>query len=187
MKDSLIDSSRLDFASFFQRLMAGISDWLILNLLSLLSLYFLASATSRTQLFTYLILLITLVIIPASVFNIFYYVWFISQQGSTPGKSIWGVKIVADDSGENLSFTAAFMREAIMKRVSAFFFGLGFWWFWKSSDRQTWHDLLIGSYALNMRTPTITSWILFTILVAINGILVAMLLAKIPVLIGLFF
>ena len=71
MKDSLIDSSRLDFASFFQRLMAGISDWLILNLLSLLSLYFLASATSRTQLFTYLILLMTLVIIPASVFNIF--------------------------------------------------------------------------------------------------------------------
>lgn len=186
MQDTSSTSSSLQFASFFERLMALISDWLILNLISLFSFNYLLSATGRVDLFTRLILLVTLVLIPASIFNLIYHVWFLSQQGATPGKKIWGVKIVTDNSGENLSVSAAFMREVIMKRVSAFFFGLGFWWFWKSSTRQTWHDLLIGSHALKTEIQPASSFFMFSVIVVANIYFVDLIVDKIPNIVGLF-
>jgi uncharacterized RDD family membrane protein YckC len=77
----------------------------------------------------------------------FYYGWFYSTKGQTPGKMLMKIKVVK----ENLSYldwNEAFIRDGLMKLVSGAILSLGYFWFFANPKRQTWHDSVVHSYVV---------------------------------------
>ncbi|KUK79353.1 MAG: hypothetical protein XD95_0456 [Microgenomates bacterium 39_7] len=185
LESSVNQSSTQSFASFFQRLMACITDSLILGLISMGSLAYLFSVNTQVDFVYRLILLFTLVLIPSIFFGLIYRAWFLSQSGATPGKQIWGVSVV-DDQGQYLSFGMAFFREAVLKQVSRFSLGLGFLWMIKQTDKQTWHDMLAGTYVKSVNQPFLISLLWFLVILTVQVGLVFYIFSKVPNLVQLF-
>ena len=184
--DQIISNSlpKQNYASFVQRMMAYITDSLILGLLTTGSLAYLLSINNQVDLIYRSIILITLVFIPAVVFGIIYHAWFLSQSGATLGKQIWGVEIV-DSNHQHLSFGMAFFREVILKQVSYLSLGLGFLWMIKQSDKQTWHDMLIGTYAKSTNKPLLISILWFLSVLVVQVGLLYYSISQLPVFIQL--
>ncbi len=87
------------------------------------------------------------------LFNIilvfYYYGWFYSNKGATPGKLVLGLKVVDFETGAYLSYGRAFLRETIGKFVTSFsmvliigLFVLG------RADKRMLHDFLAKSQVI---------------------------------------
>jgi uncharacterized RDD family membrane protein YckC len=72
----------------------------------------------------------------------FYFGYFYSTKGASPGKSFMGLKVVRDDNGGFLSYGQAFGRETVGKFISLIPLGIGFFWALSRPDRKTFHDLI---------------------------------------------
>jgi uncharacterized RDD family membrane protein YckC len=151
-------------AGFGRRLAAVITDQLILGLIYLGSLLYIVQANDLENLIERGVIGIILLFMPAAIFTIFYYCWFIAQFGATLGKQIWGIK-VTDQNDRSLSLPMAFFREFIAKQVNRFSFGLGFLWIIKDQKNQAWHDMLSGTYVLVNKSKSLL--ISFALLAAI--------------------
>ncbi len=163
-----------NYATFWQRLMANFSDELIISIPRLMGIYYLFQAKDLSDFFYRAIVAFFLIFIPSLLFEIFYHTWFLSNSGATPGKQIWGLKIV-DESGEYLSAWMAFFREMVAKKVSFGFFCLGFLWMIKEKDRLTWHDMFAGSYAIK----TNHSWNSLLVTIVLIAAIILIILATI--------
>jgi len=73
----------------------------------------------------------------------FYYIFFWTLMGQTPGKMLLGVKIVSLD-GSRLTFWQA-LRRCIGYYLSALALYAGYWWVLIDNRRQGWHDKLAGT------------------------------------------
>jgi uncharacterized RDD family membrane protein YckC len=76
-----------------------------------------------------------------------YIVWAIRlfAQGTTPGKSMLGMRVVKED-GQPAGLGTMLVREWIGKWISGIVFSLGFLWILLDPDRQGWHDKLVSTY-----------------------------------------
>ena len=78
-----------------------------------------------------------------------YCVYFWTNDGATPGKSIMGIRVIAAD-GSTVSMGAAILRY-LGYFLSAIPLGLGYLWVIFDGDNQAWHDKLAGTYVVRTR------------------------------------
>jgi len=77
--------------------------------------------------------------LPAFV-SILYYVLMTANYGATLGKMALKIKVVSEETGENLTYGGAILREFVGKFVSSLVLGLGYFWMLWDDKKQTWHD-----------------------------------------------
>lgn len=78
-----------------------------------------------------------------------YVVWafFLFSEGTTPGKTILGLRVVKED-GANAGFLTMLIRETVGRLISSLVIFLGFLWILIDKDNQTWHDKLMRTYVV---------------------------------------
>ena len=82
----------------------------------------------------------------------FYLAFFNKKKGATPGKLIFGLRVVDSQSGTYLGFGQTFVREIIGKiftGLAMIIFGLGFWIPLFRSDKKGLHDLIAGTQVID--------------------------------------
>lgn len=78
----------------------------------------------------------------------FYYGWFYHNKGATLGKMVLGLRVVNDETGTNLTYKQAFLRETIGKLISGLPLTLGFIWAAFRPDKKAFHDLIFKTQVL---------------------------------------
>lgn len=82
----------------------------------------------------------------------FYYGWFYSERGATPGKMALELEVVADTSGRRIGYWRAFLRETLGKFISGLPLLLGFIIAGLRSDRRALHDLIFETRVVKHST-----------------------------------
>ena len=83
------------------------------------------------------------------VLNIFYFTYFFGTTGQTPGKKIFGLKVI-QKSGEPMTLGLGFLRW-VGYLISGMVFYLGFIWIGFDSKKQGWHDKIAGTLVVRTR------------------------------------
>ena len=78
----------------------------------------------------------------------FYYGHFYSQKGASPGKLILNLRVVNSETGKNLSYNEAFLREAIGKLISLLPLFIGYIVAGFREDKKTFHDMIFNTQVL---------------------------------------
>jgi uncharacterized RDD family membrane protein YckC len=81
--------------------------------------------------------------------SMFYFTYFHGAAGQTPGKMIFGLRVV-QPTGEQMTFGLAFLRW-VGYIISAFVFYLGFVWIAFDKRKQGWHDKIAGTVVIRVR------------------------------------
>lgn len=79
------------------------------------------------------------------MFTIGYFGYFYSAKGATPGKMIFGLRVIDRRTGAHLSFGRAALRETVGKGVSMLTFLIGYLMAAFRSDKRALHDLMVDS------------------------------------------
>lgn len=79
-----------------------------------------------------------------SLFSLAYSVLFTGLVGQTPGKMAVGIRVVLAD-GRVPGIGRAFLREVVGKFLSGLVLCVGYLWMLWDSERQCWHDKLVGT------------------------------------------
>lgn len=113
-------------------------------------------------------------IIIGVILTFLYYVLFwVYQEGATPGKKIVGIKIVGENNSP-ISFPRAMIRFIsffIVSIISVFTFGLGFFWVVWDKKKQAWHDKLSKTLVVKTdKQPHIVIGI-FLMIISLSSIL----------------
>ncbi|EQC50661.1 RDD family protein [Bacteriovorax sp. DB6_IX] len=77
--------------------------------------------------------------------------YFLSKKGATPGKMLLGLKVINTETGKNMTFWKAAMRETLGKTLSTIFFAIGYLMAAFRDDKKTMHDLLCSSQVLKVK------------------------------------
>lgn len=80
--------------------------------------------------------------------SVAYYVYFYTKQGQSIGKKLLKLKVVNASDLSYLSAGKVVLRDVVGKWVSQIVFCLGFFWYFMSEKRQTWHDSIASSYVV---------------------------------------
>jgi uncharacterized RDD family membrane protein YckC len=148
------------YGGFWRRAMAFSIDKIILFFTSLFILFIGVLALSMgfltqyrdilperleqmTITFVFIYLLMTVFI------SMFYFTYFHGAAGKTPGKMIFGLKVV-QSTGEQMTFGLAFLRW-VGYIISAVVFYLGFAWILFDAKKQGWHDKIAGTVVIRVR------------------------------------
>jgi len=85
-------------------------------------------------------------VVSSLVMTGFYYGWFYSRKGATPGKMLLGLRVMDSDTGYYLSFWKAVGRELLIKNL-VFIFTLGIGWLIVAfrSDKRALHDMAMNT------------------------------------------
>ena len=75
----------------------------------------------------------------------FYKCFLLSKFGATPGKMLLSIKVVDENTNENISLFKAFCREVPAKILSGFFFCIGYLMAAFREDDKALHDLLCST------------------------------------------
>lgn len=84
-----------------------------------------------------------------------YHIAFWTWQGTTLGGIIVGLRVVRTD-GEPLRFVDAFVR-GLASVFSCAVLGIGCFWMLRDPERQTWHDIIAGTYVLRVPREVLLS------------------------------
>jgi len=84
------------------------------------------------------------------VIGIGYAVYFWTTSGSTPGKSLMGLKVVSAETGEVVDPGTAVLRY-VGYIVSSLPLALGFLWVLWDENRQGWHDKIAKTVVVHTR------------------------------------
>ena len=71
-----------------------------------------------------------------------YMVYFDVNRGATIGKQVMKIRVQKMDSGENLTWMDAILRETVGRILSSLVLSLGYFWMLWDPKKQTWHDKL---------------------------------------------
>ena len=82
---------------------------------------------------------------------VFYFAWFWTHGGQTPGMKIWHIRVVGDD-GEAIGWRTALVRSVAAALSWAPLAG-GFLWAIFDNRRLAWHDRLSASHLIRIRRP----------------------------------
>jgi uncharacterized RDD family membrane protein YckC len=83
------------------------------------------------------------------VITFFYYGWFYSEKGATPGKMLFGlqVRLVANEA--HPSYAIAYLRESVGKYISSLILLIGYLVALFRDDHRALHDLAFGTQVVN--------------------------------------
>jgi uncharacterized RDD family membrane protein YckC len=76
------------------------------------------------------------------IITYYYFGYFYSTRGASPGKSLLNLKVVDSRSGKYLDYWTSFKREVFGKFLSAIILGIGYLMVAFRQDKMAWHDLL---------------------------------------------
>jgi len=79
----------------------------------------------------------------------FYFGYFYSKKGASPGKMVLNLKIVDTNAGRNPGYWKAFFRETIGKALSALSLGIGFLMVVFRKDGKALHDIVFSTQVLH--------------------------------------
>lgn len=89
-------------------------------------------------------------IVPVAA-NVFAYGWFYKHRGGTPGKLLFGLRVVNVEDGTNIGYGQTAVRETIGKAISAIVLGIGFIMAGLRADKRGLHDLLASTQVIKVR------------------------------------
>jgi uncharacterized RDD family membrane protein YckC len=86
------------------------------------------------------------------VISLGYYTYFHGKTGQTPGDAVMSIRVVdlRDGTGAPIGYGRALGR-ALMSIVSGVVLLLGYLWMIWDSEKQTWHDKVVGSVVVPAR------------------------------------
>ncbi len=96
---------------------------------------------------------------------VLYHTLFLSVWSSTPGKKLYGLKVLHAETDGDLGFGRALGRSAAYL-ISSLLFGLGFWWVAFDKKRQAWHDSIAQTRVVVEQRKDLSLAIVLTIIVA---------------------
>ena len=142
-----LDMGEMVPGGYWRRLGAGIIDGVLMALITVpaqVMLVFLSAvsiqAGGSSPIGTLLYYGVSLIA------SYFYYGWFYSNKGATPGKLVLDLKVVDSEAGTYLSYPRAFLRETFGKFITSLslIFLIGFLIFLRS-DKRMLHDLIFNT------------------------------------------
>lgn len=74
-----------------------------------------------------------------------YYIFMDVKYGATLGKMAMKIRVQKEETGANLTWVQAFLREVIGKFISGVVLFIGYLWMLWDPKKQTWHDKIAGS------------------------------------------
>jgi len=78
----------------------------------------------------------------------FYFVRMYMKHGATIGKKALNLKVVRTEDLSYMGFWRVLLREIIGRWLSSLVFYLGYFWYFLSEKRQTWHDVIADTYVV---------------------------------------
>lgn len=81
---------------------------------------------------------------------IIYKVVFLALFSTTPGKALYGLKVLRKDTQENVTWDMSVVRP-FLQILSALVFGIGYWNMNKNKCQQAWHDKQVNSVVVGKR------------------------------------
>ena len=84
-------------------------------------------------------------LIISAFISFFYFGWFYSNKGGSPGKLIFGLKVVDNETREYIGYWRAFLREYFCKIISTIILFIGFIMAGLRSDKRALHDMITGT------------------------------------------
>lgn len=143
-------------AGFWRRFAASFIDNIIVTVIQLpikIPLMVLVGATSSAEGGAGAAILSTLVnVLLYFVVLFFYFGWFYSTKGATPGKMVMGLRVLRDDTGTHLSYWRTFGREFVGKAILGLFtLGVGYLLAAFREDKKALHDLAFGTRVVRIR------------------------------------
>jgi uncharacterized RDD family membrane protein YckC len=144
-------------AGFWRRFLASFIDGIIVTVIQMpikIPLTFIqmtAFGDSGTGLGGYLgSTFVSLIVSFATIF--FYYGWFYSTKGATPGKMVMDLRVLREDTGTHLSYWRSFGREFVGKAILGMAtLGVGYLMAAFREDKKALHDLAFGSRVVRIR------------------------------------
>lgn len=119
-------------AGFVSRLKAFVVDYLAIILMSAVLGNFLDTLGMILSFF-----------IPVLYFGFFY-----QKYSSSPGKKLFGMKVVRSEDGEKPTYLDALVRDGIGKSLSSIILGVGYFMVLFRDDKRALHDLLSNTDVL---------------------------------------
>lgn len=137
------------YGSYFQRLLARLSDTLLLTLPWAIGFNMLVARSADVQSITGNLLGFLVFVFSPTIFVAFVYsALMIHYFGTTIGKFVVGLKVL-DAQGKNLFLKRAFFRQTFGYMLSNFIFGLGYLAIIRNKSKQGWHDEVVGSFVVS--------------------------------------
>lgn len=165
-----MDNTNYNYAGFWLRWFAQGLDSIIWSLNFFVALYFLSafgSSTVETFVPSFLWFLLY-AILCAGLLKFFIHPYLISKLGAGLGKLVCGLRIVRLD-GSLLTYKNALFREFIAKIASNALLGLGYYWIFKTPQKQAWHDSLAGTYVVKKHHGFFAGLMVLILIIAINA------------------
>lgn len=181
-----VTSVKMEYVSFFRRLLSYLVDGAITFLItSTLAFFYTGSnpfaaltADSMTQLGQFNQAQRSLNLLSILFSACFYIVMWVNFNGQTPGKKMMGIRIVKSN-GSGLSYSDAIVRY-IGYYISAIFLGIGFIWAAFDKKHQTWHDKISDTVVVktNQKPVTVLALIIALIFIMFYGSLMGLSVKK---------
>jgi len=128
-------------AGFWARLGALALDALILAVIDTVAVLLVALISSAAALVVYLL---------AGLLAIPYFVFFEGgPNGQTIGKRALGIRVVRVDTGDDLGYGRAFLRQ-LARILSSLPLYLGYLWMLWDGEAQTWHDKIVSTQVVEL-------------------------------------
>jgi uncharacterized RDD family membrane protein YckC len=118
-------------AGFGTRFVAALIDGIILAIASLVLSVVIGSTGGRGL---------------GTLLTIAYFAWFEGTTGQTIGKRMMNIKVVKV-TGDDMTIGDGVVR-SVVRVISGFVCGLGFFWALWDPERQTWHDKAASTYVV---------------------------------------
>lgn len=158
----------MEYAGFWVRLFAQILDTLFWLLNFFVPLYILSefgvwSLKVFVPSFLWFVLYMFFI---GPLIKFFVHPWLVSEFGAGVGKILCGLEIV-NYKNERLKLKDALFREYIAKSASNAFFGLGYFWIFRSPQRQGWHDGFSGTFVVKKRSGLLTGFLFLGVMLVL--------------------
>jgi uncharacterized RDD family membrane protein YckC len=89
-----------------------------------------------------------------NIVTFWYFGWFYSVKGASPGKLIMELEVIDSQSEAHLNFARAYFRETIGKFISGVPLGIGFLMAAFRTDHRALHDLIFDSRVVKSKPST---------------------------------
>ena len=86
-----------------------------------------------------------------STLQMFYWVGLTLQFGATPGKKIFGLRIMNKDSIVAPTIRQLLLRESVGRFCSTIVFFVGYFWCMFNKEHRTWHDMMSKTIVVDYR------------------------------------
>ena len=137
------------YAGFLERFLALLIDSFILSTIISAGIFALFGSTDVEEMLVDGLTGISAVIYTflTFIFPALYSILLWMKYGGTPGKLILGIKVVNEETGENLGLIRSIVRY-IGYLISFIPFLIGYFWAIIDGKNRTWHDMIAGSVVI---------------------------------------